>query len=43
MSLVKTDLKQIYEFYICEVSYSKEKGEGKKKPTGKPNSCGKMD
>lgn len=30
MSLVKTDLKQIYEFYICEVSYSKEArgGEG---------------
>lgn len=29
MSLVKTDLKQIHGFYICEVSYSKEK-EGKK-------------
>jgi len=40
MSLVKTDLKQIYEFYICEVSHSKER---KKKPTGKPNSCGKTD
>lgn len=25
MSLVKKDLKQIHEFYICEVSYSKEK------------------
>lgn len=28
MSLVKTDLKQIYEFYICEVSYSKEREGG---------------
>lgn len=30
MSLVKKDLKKIHVFYICEVSYSKEKERKKK-------------